>query len=178
VKEAVLHGNNFELVVRYRNRFGRDVKYSSGFEGVIPYIERKFTRPKASGANSGSRLLARNRVSHLSGHALKPEILAVTVKELSISELANKSLTDAHASWNRSPWVSATTQLLHPFLREIQARLEFLLEVGLNYLTLSRSAGRSRAVKHSAFVGHPNWFWADRGALCSWMNRAWAAPKR
>jgi excinuclease ABC subunit A len=56
IQQAVLHGNNFELVVRYRNRYGRDVKYSSGFEGVIAYIERNITRPTASGANNASRI--------------------------------------------------------------------------------------------------------------------------
>ena len=142
VQEAVLHGNNFSLVVRYRNRFGRDVKYQSGFEGVIPYIERKYHETESEWSKQRfSDYLREIECQTCQGMRLKPEILAVTVGGLSISALANKSLTDAHAFMDSLTLGERDHAIAAPILREIQARLEFLLEVGLNYLTLSRSAG-------------------------------------
>ena len=142
VKEAVLQGNNFSLVVRYRNRFGRDVKYSSGFEGVIPYIERKYHETESEWSKQRfADYLREIECQTCQGMRLKPEILAVTVGGLSISALANKSLTEAHAFMDSLTLGERDHAIAAPILREIQARLEFLLEVGLNYLTLSRSAG-------------------------------------
>jgi excinuclease ABC subunit A len=142
VQEAVLYGNNFSLTVRYRNRFGRDVKYSSGFEGVIPYIERKYHETESEWSKQRfADYLREIECQTCSGMRLKPEILAVTVGGISISELAAKSLSDAHGFMANLVLPEREHAIAAPILREIQARLEFLLEVGLNYLTLSRSAG-------------------------------------
>jgi len=142
VQDAVLHGNNFSLTVRYRNRFGRDVKYASGFEGVIPYIERKYHETESEWSKQRfSDYLREIECQTCQGMRLKPEILAVTVGGISISELAAKSLSDAHQFMASLVLPDREHAIASPILREIQARLEFLLEVGLNYLTLSRSAG-------------------------------------
>lgn len=141
-REAVLRGNNFSLTVRYRNRFGRDVKYSSGFEGVIPYIERKYHETESEWSKQRFSDYLREVECHTcQGMRLKPEILGVTVGGLSISELAAMSLTDAHLFMASLDLGERNHAIAAPILREIQARLEFLLEVGLNYLTLSRAAG-------------------------------------
>jgi len=142
VRQAVLHGNNFELVVRYRNRFGRDVKYSSGFEGVIPYIERKFNETDSEWSKQRFQDYLREiECLSCNGKRLKPEILAVLVQGISISDLANMSLHQAHSFINQLELSERDLAIAAPILREIQARLEFLLEVGLTYLTMSRSAG-------------------------------------
>ena len=142
VRNAVLHGNNFELTVRYRNRFGRDVKYSSGFEGVIPYIERKFHETDSEWSKQRfSDYLREIRCSACEGKRLKPEILAVLVGGLSISDVADMSLSEAHHFMQGLKLSERDHAIAAPILREIQARLEFLLEVGLNYLSLSRAAG-------------------------------------
>jgi excinuclease ABC subunit A len=142
VREAVLQGNNFELVVRYRNRYGRDVKYSSGFEGVIPYIERKYQETESEWSKQRfADYLREVQCTECQGKRLRPEILAVLVGGLSISDLANMSLTDAHAFMESLTMSERDASIATPILREIQARLEFLLEVGLGYLSLSRSSG-------------------------------------
>ncbi|MGA1688231.1 MAG: excinuclease ABC subunit A, partial [Pontimonas sp.] len=97
IQDAVLHGNNFELVVRYRNRFGRDVKYSSGFEGVIPYIERKYQETDSEWSKQRFADYMREvQCTSCKGKRLRPEILAVTVGGLSISDVADLSLLEAH----------------------------------------------------------------------------------
>lgn len=142
IQQAVLQGNNFELVVRYRNRFGRDVKYSSGFEGVIPYIERKFHETDSEWSKQRFQDYLREiECSSCQGKRLKPEILAVLVNGISISDLADMSLSEAHAFMDTLVLGERDLAIAAPILREIHARLEFLLEVGLNYLTMSRSAG-------------------------------------
>ena len=142
IQQAVLQGNNFELVVRYRNRFGRDVKYSSGFEGVIPYIERKFHETDSEWSKQRFQDYLREiECASCEGKRLKPEILAVLVNGISISDLADMSLSEAHAFMDTLVLGERDLAIAAPILREIHARLEFLLEVGLNYLTMSRSAG-------------------------------------
>ena len=142
IREAVLQGNNFELVVRYRNRFGRDVKYSSGFEGVIPYIERKFHETDSEWSKQRFHDYLREiQCGACLGKRLKPEILAVTIEGASISDLADMSLVQAHDFMDSVKLGERDLAIAAPILREIQARLEFLLEVGLNYLAMSRSAG-------------------------------------
>lgn len=142
IQQAVLHGNNFELVVRYRNRFGRDVKYSSGFEGVIPYIERKYHETDSEWSKQRfADYLREIQCSACHGKRLRPEILAVLVGGLSISDVADMSLSDAHEFMTSLALSERDESIAAPILREIQARLVFLLEVGLNYLSLSRSAG-------------------------------------
>ncbi|MEK9600019.1 MAG: excinuclease ABC subunit UvrA, partial [Pontimonas sp.] len=142
IQDAVLHGNNFELVVRYRNRFGRDVKYSSGFEGVIPYIERKYQETDSEWSKQRFADYMREvQCTSCHGKRLRPEILAVTVGGLSISDVADLSLLEAHEFMNSLTLSERDESIATPILREIRARLEFLLEVGLNYLSMSRSAG-------------------------------------
>jgi len=142
VQEAVLHGNDFELVVRYRNRYGRDVKYSSGFEGVISYIERKYHETDSEWSKQRfSDYLREIQCQTCNGQRLKPEILAVRVGGASISDVAAMSLSDAHSFMSGLVLSERGQSIAAPILREISARLEFLLEVGLNYLSMSRAAG-------------------------------------
>ena len=80
IQQAVLHGNNFEVVVKWRNRYGRDVKYSTGFEGVLPYIERKYRETESDWAKQRyAEYLREIPCSSCHGARLKPEVLAVTV---------------------------------------------------------------------------------------------------
>ena len=142
IQECVLHGNNFELVVRYRNRFGRDVKYSSGFEGVIPYIERKFHETDSEWSKQRfADYLREIQCRECSGKRLRPDILAVTVNDASISDVADMSLQDAFTFMSGLSLSERDSAIAEPILREIRARLEFLLEVGLSYLSMARAAG-------------------------------------
>ena len=142
VQQAVLRGNNFELTVRYRNRFGRDVKYSSGFEGVIPYIERKFHETDSEWSKQRfADYLREIQCGDCAGKRLKPEILAVTVNGASISDVADMSLDGAFEFMAGLQLSERDSAIAEPILREIRARLEFLLEVGLSYLSMARAAG-------------------------------------
>ncbi|MCW4384391.1 excinuclease ABC subunit UvrA [Salinibacterium sp. SYSU T00001] len=142
VQDAVLRGNDFQVSVKWRNRFGREMKYTTGFEGVIPYIERKFLEAETDSARQRFASYLREipcAVCH--GKRLKPEVLAVTVQGSSIADVAELSLSDAYSFMRDLKLSDREAHIAAAVLREIRARLEFLLEVGLNYLNLARSAG-------------------------------------
>ena len=142
VQEAILGGNNFQVTVKWKNRYGREMKYSTGFEGVIPYIERKFLEAESDSARQRySSYLRETPCPVCDGMRLKPEVLAVTVNDMSIADAAELSLTDAFTFMEELTLSDREEQIAAAVLREIRARLEFLLEVGLKYLNLSRSAG-------------------------------------
>src|SRR5690606_19519846 len=85
VRMAVLYGNDFKVNVRWKNRFGREVKYTSGFEGVIPFIERQYAEAESDSRRERWAEFLREVPCHAcNGQRLKPEVLAVTVNGESI----------------------------------------------------------------------------------------------
>lgn len=142
VQQAVLYGNNYSVKVRYRNKYGREMTYSSGFEGVVHAVERQ--HQQAEGEWSRARwgeFLREIPCVACEGARLKPEVLAVTVNNSSISAFTELSLTDAAAFMNSLSLSEREATIAAAVLREVRARLDFLLRVGLGYLTLARSAG-------------------------------------
>ncbi|MGK9146963.1 excinuclease ABC subunit UvrA [Plantibacter flavus] len=142
VQEAVLRGDNFKVKVKWKNRFGREMSYSSGFEGVIPYIERQYLQADTDSQRvRWSEYLREVACQVCDGRRLKPEVLAVLIHEHSIAEVAELSLTDARAFMDRLELSDREAHIAAQVLREIKLRLDFLIQVGLNYLNLSRTAG-------------------------------------
>lgn len=142
VREAVLYGNNFKVNVRWKNRFGREVKYSSGFEGVIPFIERQYAEAESDSRRERWSEFLREVPCHAcNGQRLKPEVLAVTVNSESIASVGEFSLTDAQRFFDEVRLTEREAHIAAQVLREIRLRFDFLIEVGLGYLTLARAAG-------------------------------------
>ena len=141
-QHAVLHGNDFDVRVKWRNRYGRDVTYTTGFEGVIPYIERKYREAESDWSQQRfAEYLREVPCPECDGARLKPEVLAVLVDDRNIAEVAELSLQDAYAFVTAISLTEREASIAAAVLREIRARLEFLLEVGLGYLTMARAAG-------------------------------------
>ncbi|MFC4225226.1 excinuclease ABC subunit UvrA [Lysinibacter cavernae] len=142
VQQAVLNGNNFEVSVKWKNRFGREMQYTSGFEGVVPYIERQYLQADSDWSRQKwSDYLREIPCPACNGQRLKPEVLAVTVGGKSIADVCELSLTDAQTFMNTLTLTDRQAAIAAQVLREIRLRLEFLIEVGLNYLDLARAAG-------------------------------------
>ena len=142
IQDAVLRGNDFEVVVKWRNRYGRDVKYSTGFEGVLPYIERKYRETDSDWAKQRyAEYLREVPCTSCGGARLKPEVLAITVGGRSIADVSEMSLDESFDFIVSLEDVEQDQSISAPIIREIRARLTFLLEVGLSYLTLARNAG-------------------------------------
>lgn len=141
-RAAILDGKDYKVEVSYRNRFGRERRYTSGFEGVKAYIKRKHEETESDFARDRYEQYMRQVACPSCGGArLNPTILGVKVGGKSIAEVTDLSLADALA-FVRSLQLSAReAKIGEQVLKEIDARLQFLLDVGLDYLTLSRSAG-------------------------------------
>ncbi|GAA1844703.1 excinuclease ABC subunit UvrA [Microbacterium koreense] len=142
VREAILRGENYKVTVKWKNRYGREMRYSSGFEGVVPYIERQYLQAESDTQRQRwSEYLREVPCPVCDGDRLKPEVLAVLVHGHSIAEASRMSLADAHAFFADLELTDREAKIAAAVLREIRARLDFLLQVGLTYLSLSRSAG-------------------------------------
>ena len=142
VREAVLRGNDFKVNVRWKNRFGREVKYTSGFEGVIPFIERQYAEAESDNRRERWSEFLREVPCHVcNGQRLKPEVLAVTVDDESIASVGEFSLLDAKHFFDSVELSERDAKIAAQVLREIRLRFDFLIEVGLGYLTLARAAG-------------------------------------
>ena len=142
VQYAVLHGNDFDVQVRWKNRYGRELRYTTGFEGVLNYIERKYLESEndyARGKWAG--FLREIPCPSCEGARLRPEVLAIKVADTSISDVAALSLGDCVGFFSKLTLDKRDEKIAAQVLREIRARLDFLMAVGLDYLSLERAAG-------------------------------------
>jgi excinuclease ABC subunit A len=128
--------------VKWKNRYGRELRYTTGFEGVLKYIERKYLESE----NDYSRgkwagFLREINCPDCDGARLRPEVLAVKIGKSSIAEVASLSLGECVAFFAGIKLDKRDEKIAAQVLREIRARLDFLMAVGLDYLSLSRAAG-------------------------------------
>jgi excinuclease ABC subunit A len=142
VQQAVLYGNNFDVQVKWKNKYGRELRYTTGFEGVLSYIERKYLESENDYARAKwSGFLREIPCPSCDGQRLKPEVLAVKVFEKSIADVARMSLGEAVGFFETIELDERDVKIAAQVLREIRARLDFLIAVGLDYLSLERAAG-------------------------------------
>ncbi|MEE1620191.1 excinuclease ABC subunit UvrA [Zafaria sp. Z1313] len=142
VRTAVLHGKDHKVVVQYRNRFGRERKYSTGFEGVVQYIHRKHQETESENARDRYEEYMRQiPCPECNGARLNPASLSVLINGRSIAEVAAMPLRDCADFLHGLELTGRERQIAQQVLKEIQARLSFLLDVGLEYLNLERAAG-------------------------------------
>jgi excinuclease ABC subunit A len=141
-REALLYGQDYEVHVRYRNRFGRERSYTTGFEGAIPFVQRRHTETESEWSRERYEGYMREVPCPVCrGARLKPESLAVLLGGLSISQVCSKPIRDCADFLGGLTLTSREAQIAERVLKEIQARLGFLLDVGLDYLSLDRASG-------------------------------------
>ncbi|MEN9288160.1 MAG: excinuclease subunit UvrA, partial [Actinomycetota bacterium] len=142
IREAVLLGNNFDVKVKWKNRYGRELRYTSGFEGVLRYVERKLSETESDWVREKwAAFLREIPCPACDGARLKPEVLAVKVADHSIHDVVAMSLGESFKFFDSIQLAERDVKIAAQVLREIKARLDFLLAVGLDYLSLERSAG-------------------------------------
>ncbi|AGE36698.1 excinuclease ABC subunit UvrA [Corynebacterium urealyticum] len=145
-QKAVLKGHPTPISVSYKNRYGRQRRYNAPFEGVMPFLKRKLDQTDSDWSKDRYRSYMREvACPTCNGARLKPEVLAVTIasgdRELSIAGVSDLSIADASEFLDNLTLNKRQEMIAGAVLRETQARLKFLLDVGLDYLALSRSAG-------------------------------------
>ncbi|HCJ54239.1 MULTISPECIES: excinuclease ABC subunit UvrA [Glutamicibacter] len=141
-REAILNGKDHKVVVQYKNRFGRERKYSTGFEGVISYVHRKHEETESDHARDRYEQYMRQIPCPTCGGArLNPASLSVLVGGRSIAEVSAMDLRSAAQFLSSIQLTEREAKIAAQVLKEIDARMKFLLDVGLEYLTLERAAG-------------------------------------
>ncbi|MGN6611025.1 MAG: excinuclease ABC subunit UvrA [Angustibacter sp.] len=141
-REALLHGEDYQVHVRYRNRFGRERSYSTGFEGAIPFVQRRHSETESEWSRERYEGYMREVPCPVCGGArLKPESLAVLLGGESIAAVCAKPIGECAAFLGALELTAREKQIAERVLKEIQARLGFLLDVGLDYLSLDRASG-------------------------------------
>ena len=142
-KQALLYGSGEERFhFRYTNMFGEDKEYFVPFEGVMPLLARRYHETDSDEMReSYENYMTEIPCKACHGARLKPETLAVTVGGKNIDEVTRMTIRQADAFFLQLTLTQRETKIARQILKEIHARLKFLLDVGLDYLTLSRSAG-------------------------------------
>ena len=147
VQKAVLHGVNEQVHVRYKNRYGRERSYYANYEGVIPFLERRQEQTESEYMREKYEGYMREvPCPSCQGTRLKPEILAVTLHhgrrgDKSIAEVCAMSVSECSEFLDGLKLGKRESMIAGAVLKEIQARLHFLLDVGLTYLSLDRASG-------------------------------------
>ncbi|MEU8511298.1 excinuclease ABC subunit UvrA [Kitasatospora sp. NPDC048722] len=141
-KKALLYGHKHQVEVRYRNRFGRERSYSTGFEGAVPFIQRRHTEAESDSSRERFEGYMREvPCPTCQGTRLKPVVLAVTVQDRSIADVSSMSISDCAEFLGAMKLSARDKQIAERVLKEVNERLRFLVDVGLDYLSLDRAAG-------------------------------------
>ena len=141
-RDVVLYGSDEEIYVRYKNRYGRQRSYYTTYEGVLPNLERRYKETDSDASREKLEQFMREIPCRAcKGARLRPETLAVTVGGLHISQLTDLSIRKTLDFLNALDLSEREEMIAERLLKEIRARLGFLVDVGLDYLTLSRPAG-------------------------------------
>ncbi|KIH99427.1 excinuclease ABC subunit A [Streptomonospora alba] len=141
-RKALLEGHETQVHVRYRNRYGRTRSYYTSFEGVIPWVKRRHAESESdTGRERFEGYMRTVPCPSCEGRRLKPVVLAVTVGGASIADVSALPLSEC-ADFLRDLQLTDREQVIaSQVLKEINARMGFLLDVGLHYLSLERPAG-------------------------------------
>ena len=158
-QKIVMNGVDDNMMVKYRNRYGRTREYSTSYEGVIPWIKRRHESAESDNAREQFESYMREvPCPSCKGARLKPESLAVLVEGKHISEICNLSIGESAKFLAGLQLSDRDSMIAERITKEINARLGFLLDVGLDYLTLSRAAatlagGEAQRIRLASQIG-------------------------
>jgi excinuclease ABC subunit A len=159
-KDVLLYGTNGQQVhVKYRTSHGRQRSYRTSYEGIVPWLRRRYSETDSEHARERVEQYMRQiPCDACGGLRLKPESLAVTVGEKNISELCDLCVRDALVFVDELDLSDRDRQIAERILKEIRERLGFLVDVGLDYLTVSRAAatlagGEAQRIRLATQIG-------------------------
>ena len=141
-RKALLNGHRTQIHVSYRNRYGRERSYTTSFEGAVPFVRRRHAEAESDSSRERFEGYMREvPCPTCEGTRLKPIVLAVTVQGRSIADVSAMSISEC-ADFLRDMTLDARQKkIAERVLKEVNERLRFLVDVGLDYLSLNRAAG-------------------------------------
>ncbi|PJE98447.1 excinuclease ABC subunit A [Streptomyces carminius] len=141
-RKALLNGHRTQIAVRYRNRYGRERSYTTAFEGAVPYVRRRHSEAETDSSRERFEGYMREvPCPACEGTRLKPVVLAVTVQGRSIAEISAMSISECADFLRVMELTDREKTIAERVLKEVNERLRFLVDVGLDYLSLNRAAG-------------------------------------
>jgi excinuclease ABC subunit A len=141
-RDVLLDGSEESVHVRYKNRYGRQRSYWTTFEGILPNIERRYAETDSDASREKLEQFMREIPCRTcKGQRLRPETLAVTIGDKNIADVTDLAIRDALAFTGDMGLSEREEMIAERLVKEIRARLGFLVDVGLDYLTLGRAAG-------------------------------------
>lgn len=159
VRKAVLYGHDHEVHVRYKNRYGRTRSYDTGFEGVIPFIQRRHSEAESDVSRERFEGYMREiPCPACDGKRLKPVVLAVTINKRNIADVAAMPIGECAEFLSSLKLKARDKQIAERVLKEVNERLRFLVDVGLDYLSLERPAatlagGEAQRIRLATQIG-------------------------
>lgn len=140
-KDIIFYGTKGEKVqVNYKNAYGGGA-YDYSFEGIVNNMQRRYQEASEFMKAEYEEYMTNIECPSCHGQRLRPEVLAITVNDKNISQITEMSITEIQKFFDKMPLSSRDRMIADRILREIHARIGFLVDVGLDYLTLSRTAG-------------------------------------
>jgi excinuclease ABC subunit A len=158
-QKALLHGYGDQVHVRYKNRYGRERSYYTNFEGAIPYISRRHSEAESDSSRERfAGFMRQVPCPSCHGTRLKPLTLAVTMDGRSIAEYCALPIGELAKQLRTLELSERDQQIAGRVMKEINARLGFLLDVGLDYLTLDRASatlagGEAQRIRLATQIG-------------------------
>ncbi|HEY3685477.1 MAG TPA: excinuclease ABC subunit UvrA [Streptosporangiaceae bacterium] len=158
-RKAILEGHETQVHVQYRNRYGRQRSYYTQFEGVLGYIQRRHSEAESDSSRERFEGFMREvPCPSCGGTRLKPVTLAVTVDGMSIADIAGKPIGECAKHLMALTLSERDRHIADVVLKEINARLGFLLDVGLDYLSLDRASatlagGEAQRIRLATQIG-------------------------
>lgn len=159
-RKLVLFGTGSKAVaLKYRNRFGKTRSYTNAFEGVVSWLQRRHGEADSDWTREQIETYMREvSCPDCKGARLKPEILAITIGELSIAQVCDRSIGEAVEFFESVDFTERERMIADRVIREILERLRFLLDVGLDYLSLGRasaslSGGEAQRIRLASQIG-------------------------
>jgi len=158
-QKVILYGSDDQVHVRYRNKYGRERSYYAGFEGVVQWLERRHQDTESEWSRERYEGYMRDvPCEACGGTRLKPEILAVTLGGRNIAEVCALSVGECHEFIDGLRLNKRQKMIAERVLKEINARLRFLVDVGLDYLSLDRpaatlSGGEAQRIRLATQIG-------------------------
>jgi len=141
-KRVILEGYDEPIHVQYRNRYGRRRSYYTEYEGVVPYVKRRHSEAETDASRERFEGYMREvPCSACSGSRLKPLTLAVTIEGKSIADIASLPIGEAADVLSSLDLSERESVIASRVLKEVNERLQFLVDVGLHYLSMDRAAG-------------------------------------
>jgi excinuclease ABC subunit A len=159
VLDVIFYGNDREQTFAYTSRGGKTWEYRASFEGVVNNLQRRYSETSSEYVKEDiEKYMSASTCPVCKGARLKPEALAVTVGGVNVDELTRMSIERLEEFFRELTLTPRQEQIAHQIVKEIRARLGFLTNVGLTYLTLARSAttlsgGESQRIRLATQIG-------------------------